>query len=108
MTTTARPTDQVYQVFIKATPGADLGGDHRSRVHDEVLPRRRGSTSRPSGARRPHPTARRPGATDAVFEWDPPRRLVHEWQSLYDPELAAEEPSRVTWEIEPQDGGSRS
>ena len=24
---------------------------------------------------------------------------------LYDPELAAEEPSRVTWEIEPQDGG---
>jgi uncharacterized protein YndB with AHSA1/START domain len=24
---------------------------------------------------------------------------------LYDPEFAAEEPSRVTWEIEPQDGG---
>jgi uncharacterized protein YndB with AHSA1/START domain len=30
---------------------------------------------------------------------------VHGWRSLYDPELAGEEPSRVTWEIEPQDGG---
>ena len=29
---------------------------------------------------------------------------MHGWQSLYDPELAEEEPSRVTWEIEPQDG----
>ena len=40
-----------------------------------------------------------------MLEFDPPRRLVHGWQSLYDPELAEEEPSRVTWEIEPQDGG---
>ena len=40
-----------------------------------------------------------------MLEFDPPRRLVHEWRSLYDPELAAEEASRVTWEIEPQDGG---
>jgi uncharacterized protein YndB with AHSA1/START domain len=40
-----------------------------------------------------------------VLEFDPPRKLVHGWQSLYDPELAEEEPSRVTWEIEPQDGG---
>ena len=38
-------------------------------------------------------------------EWDPPRRLVHEWRSGYDPEMAAEEPSRVTWEIESQEGG---
>jgi len=41
----------------------------------------------------------------AILEEHPPRRLVHEWQGLYDPDLAAEEPSRVTWEIEPQDGG---
>ena len=41
----------------------------------------------------------------AVSEYDPPKRLVHEWRSAYNPELAAEEPSRVTWEIEPQDGG---
>jgi uncharacterized protein YndB with AHSA1/START domain len=41
-----------------------------------------------------------------VFEFDPPRRLVHEWRSLYDPDLAAEEPSRVSWQIEPQDDGT--
>src|SRR6478735_72279 len=34
-----------------------------------------------------------------------PIRLVHGWRSLYSPELAAEKASRVTWEIEPQDGG---
>jgi uncharacterized protein YndB with AHSA1/START domain len=41
-----------------------------------------------------------PGATD------PPRRLVHRWTSGYDPELAAEDPSRVSWEIEPQENGT--
>ena len=30
---------------------------------------------------------------------------MHEWRGQYDPELAAEDTSRVTWEIEPQDGG---
>jgi uncharacterized protein YndB with AHSA1/START domain len=40
-----------------------------------------------------------------VLESERPRRLVVSWRSLYDPELAAEQPSRVTWEIEPQDGG---
>ena len=40
-----------------------------------------------------------------MIEFDPPRRLVHGWRSLYDPELAAEDESRVTWEIEQQDGG---
>lgn len=27
------------------------------------------------------------------------------WRSLYDPELAGEPPSRITWEIEAQAGG---
>jgi len=40
-----------------------------------------------------------------LFELDPPRRLVHGWRAVYDPETAAEEESRVTWEIEAQDGG---
>jgi uncharacterized protein YndB with AHSA1/START domain len=41
-----------------------------------------------------------------VEEYDPPRRLVHGWRALYDPELAGEPESRVTWEIEPQPDGS--
>ena len=45
-------------------------------------------------------------ADEPVEEYDPPRRLVHGWKSKWNPELAAEEPSRVTWEIEPQDDGT--
>ena len=41
-----------------------------------------------------------------TFEYDPPHRLAYEWKPLYDDELAAEEPSRVTWEIEPRDDGT--
>src|SRR5439155_26164952 len=40
-----------------------------------------------------------------VLESDPPRRLSHTWRALWDEELAGEDASRVTWEIEAQDGG---
>jgi uncharacterized protein YndB with AHSA1/START domain len=40
-----------------------------------------------------------------VLECDPPRRLVTTWRSLYDPELAGEPPSRVTFEIEETEPG---
>jgi uncharacterized protein YndB with AHSA1/START domain len=40
-----------------------------------------------------------------VLESDPPRRLQHTWRALYDGAMALEAPSRVTWEIEPQEGG---
>jgi hypothetical protein len=41
-----------------------------------------------------------------VLEYDRRGGLVHEWLSRYDDELALEEPSCVTWEIEPQDDGT--
>jgi uncharacterized protein YndB with AHSA1/START domain len=34
-----------------------------------------------------------------ILEIDPPWRLVTTWRSLWEPELATEGPSRVTWEI---------
>ena len=40
-----------------------------------------------------------------VYEFDPPRRLSQGWLSLFDPDMANEQPSRVTWEIEAQEGG---
>ena len=40
-----------------------------------------------------------------VLEADPPRKLVHTWHALYEPALAEERATRVTWEIEPGDGG---
>ena len=96
-------TVQVYQLFIKATPEAIWEAItkpefttkyfHGARI--EVTPEWR-RTSSPDGSD--------DWGEGAVTEFDPPRKLVHEWRSGYDPELAAEEPSRVTWEIEPQEG----
>ena len=43
---------------------------------------------------------------NTILECDPPRRFVHTWRSLYDDEMAAEDESRVAWEIEPADGGT--
>ncbi len=102
MTTLTAQTTQVYQLFIKATPEAIWDAItkpefteryfHGARI--ENSPERHRSFGPDGSAWGDSPT----------FEFDPPRRLVHGWRSLYDPELAEEEPSRVTWEIEPQEG----
>src|SRR5260221_492550 len=105
---------------------AGVGRDHEAGVHAEVLlrnqhrvrrqgrhalPRLRGrgrrAIRRRRGARvRPAAAAADEVARDVgALESDPPRRLVQGWRSLYAPELADEETSRVTWEIEPKDGG---
>jgi uncharacterized protein YndB with AHSA1/START domain len=101
--TISETTVQVYQVFIKATP---------ERIWDAIT-RPEFTTRYFHGAYVENTAelhvARGPEGEDwgtgPTFEFDPPRRLVHEWRSLYDPDLAAEEASRVTWEIEPQEGG---
>jgi uncharacterized protein YndB with AHSA1/START domain len=97
---TAITTTQVYQVFIKASPeriweaitspDATVHYFHGSRI--EHSPTRRISHG-PNGDL---------WGDGAMFEFDPPHRLSYEWRSLYNEELAREEPSRVTWEIEPR------
>jgi uncharacterized protein YndB with AHSA1/START domain len=42
---------------------------------------------------------------DVVLDADAPHRLVVTYRGLYDPGLAAEPPSRVTWLIEPGEDG---
>ena len=83
-----------------------MGRDHQAGVHGPSTSTACGSRSRPSaacpalaGRRRRHGTrtpcssgTRRGGSRTSG-------------SSFYDPELAAEETSRVTWEIEAQDGG---
>jgi uncharacterized protein YndB with AHSA1/START domain len=104
MTTATATATQVYQVFIKATPEAiweaitkpDFTTKYFHGARIEVTANWR-TTRSADGAES--------WGDGPVFEFDPPRKLVHEWVSAYDPELAAEEPSRVTWELEPQDGG---
>jgi uncharacterized protein YndB with AHSA1/START domain len=104
MSTATAQTTQVYQLFIKATPEQIWEAIttpeftaryfHGARIHvsaDRYL------SHGPNGET---------WGDEPVHEFDPPRRLVHQWCSRYDPELAAEEPSRVTWEIAPQDDGT--
>ena len=96
-------TTQVFTIFIRATPEQiwdaitrpefTVGYFHGSRI--TITPERRASLA-PDGSVR--------GDT-AVEVFEPPRRLVHGWRSLYNPELAVEDESRVTWEIEQQEGG---
>lgn len=96
-------TTQVYQVFIKATPeriweaitNPEFTTKYFYGARIEITPEWR-RTYAPDGSES--------WGEGSVTEFDQPRRLVHEWRSGYNPELAAEEPSRVTWEIEPQDG----
>jgi uncharacterized protein YndB with AHSA1/START domain len=100
MTATA---EQVYQVFIKATPEAIWDA-----ITKPEFTQRYYYGARIENSAERHRAFGPDGSVwgdSPTFEYDPPRRLVHGWSSLYDPELATEEESRVAWEIEPQDGG---
>ena len=96
-------TVQVYQVFIRATPEQIWDAITKPEFTQKYFHGARIENT--ATAHRAFGPAGEVWGDEPTLEFDPPRRLVHEWRSLYDPELAAEEPSRVTWEIEPQDGG---
>jgi uncharacterized protein YndB with AHSA1/START domain len=106
-------TTQVYRVYIKATPQAiwdaitkpewtqkygyggiaeyDLrpGGKYRALATEGMQ-----SMGMPEVV-----------VDGEVVEADPPRRLVQTWRALWDPELVAEGFTRVTFDIEEDDGG---
>jgi len=103
MTTATALTTQVYQVFIKATPEQIWDAITKPEWTARYFYGARISVV-PDAYRSLGPADEVWGESD-VAEFDPPRRLVHGWRSMYDPDMAAEEESRVTWEIEPQDGG---
>jgi uncharacterized protein YndB with AHSA1/START domain len=102
-TITEIQTTQVYRVFIKATPEAiweaitnpDFTAKYFYGARIELENGRRISHG-PDGSL---------WGDEAIIEEDPPRKLVHQWRSQYDAELAQEEPSRVTWEIDPGEDG---
>jgi uncharacterized protein YndB with AHSA1/START domain len=103
MTTTTVATTQVYQLFIKATPEEVWDAITKPEFTTKYFFASRVELA--DGRRRAYGPDGELWGDSAILEEDPPRRLVHEWAGLYDPELAEEEPSRVTWEIELQDGG---
>ena len=95
--------DKVFEIYIKTTPGAPVGGDHRPRDQGEVQ-LRRGVISDWTPGSRFEMSAR--GGRFALgegenLEVDPPRRLVQSMVALWDEDVKSEGTSRVTWEIEP-------
>ena len=101
-------TVQVYQVFIKATPEQIWDAITKPEFTERYFHGVRSDFDlRPRGHYRQTMGDTDQSATQGeVLEADPPRRLSHTWTSLYDPEMAVEEPSRVTWEIEARDDGT--
>jgi uncharacterized protein YndB with AHSA1/START domain len=93
---------QMYQIFIRATPEQVWDAITRPEFTTQYFYGSRVETSGRSGTAIRHvsPDGDSVWGDDVIMESDPPRRLVHSWRPLYDPELAAEPPTRVTWELE--------
>lgn len=103
MTTMTAQTTQVYSVFIKATPEQIWDAITKPEFTQKYF---FGSqvTVTPDEYRSVNGEGN-DLVRGRVLEIDPPRRLVHSWLALYDAETAVEDDSRVSWDIEPQDGG---
>jgi uncharacterized protein YndB with AHSA1/START domain len=107
-------TTQIYRVFIKATPQAIWDAITRPEWTERYGYRGRSEYDlRPGGAFRAvaSPQMLALGMAEQlvdgeVVEADPPRRLVHTWRFLWSEEIAAEGPTRVTFEIEEGEGGT--
>lgn len=116
-TTTNTPnrtlTTQVHRVYIKATPEAVWEAITSPEWTQKYAYRSRGEYDlRPGGAYRAHASKemRAMGTPDVVvdgevIEVDPPRRLVQTWHMNFTPEMIAERPTTVTFEIEPENDG---
>ena len=101
-TTTEVQTVQVYQLFIKASPDAVWDAITKPEFTERYF---YGMRIEATPERRRVFASEDDWGDDRIIEFDPPRKLVHGWRSLYDPELAEEEESRVTWEIEAGEDG---
>lgn len=109
MSTTTAPeptTAQVYQIFIKATPEAIWDAITKPEFSARYFYGSRVETTGEVGSpfRYHSPDGSSLWGDETVLQSDPPRRLVVTWRSLYNPDLADEPASRVTWQIDPQDG----
>ena len=107
MTTMTEQATQVYSVFIRATPEQVWDGITKPEFTTRYFHGTKIDSTFEPGT--PYLSVAGEGGDTLVdgevLESDPPRLLKHTWRALYDPETASEPHSRVTWEIEPQEGG---
>jgi uncharacterized protein YndB with AHSA1/START domain len=104
-TTTTAAATQVYQLFIKATPEQIWDAITKPEFTERYFYGVRIETGPQVRITHAYDGSDDSGE-DPIFEWNPPRRLVHGWKSKWNPELSVEEASRVSWELEPQEDGT--
>jgi uncharacterized protein YndB with AHSA1/START domain len=115
MTTTTHPTvtQQVYRVYIKATPQAIWDAITQPEWTEKYGYGGRGEYDLRPGGRYVGFTSeamRASGAPDVavdgeIVEIDPPRRLVLSWRMVMDEAMVAEGFTRLTYDIEETAGG---
>jgi uncharacterized protein YndB with AHSA1/START domain len=107
MTTMTAQTTQVYSVFIRATPEQVWDAITKPEFTMRYFYGSELESTFEQGAsyKQWAPEREKLWVEGEVLESDRPHRLAHTWRSLFDEDSAAEEPSRVTWEIEAQEGG---
>jgi len=114
MTTAAQTkTVQIYRVYISATPEAIWEAITNPEWTQKYGYRGIAEYDlRPGGKYRALANADMQAAgmpevvvDGEVLEADPPRKLVQTWRFLWDEEIAAEGPTRVTFDIEEDDVG---
>ena len=113
MTTATETATQVYRIYIKATPEAIWDaitkpewtakyGYHGIAEYDL----RPGGTYRVTAPKAMQEMGMPELLLDGeVIEADPPKKLVQTWHAMWDEGVAGEQPTRVTWDIEEDDGG---
>src|SRR5215211_5801171 len=102
--TETKVTTQVFRVYIKATPEAIWDAITKPDWNERYgYPGRGDYDLRPGGSYRAtaSPEMQEMGMPQVVVEGevveaDPPRRLVQTWRFLWDEQIAAEGPTRVT------------
>jgi uncharacterized protein YndB with AHSA1/START domain len=106
--TVAVTTDQVYSLFIRATPQQVWDAITKPEFTTQYFYGSVIDSTFEPGA--PYVSTTADGTTKLtegeILEADPPRKLSQTWRSLWDEAAAAEQPSRVTWEIEAQEDGT--
>ena len=107
MTTMTEQTTQVYSVFIRATPEEVWDAITRPEFTTKYFFGSSVESTWDPGAPLEGWTADHSMqlVDGKVLEAERPKLLRHTWRALYDPETAAEQHSRVTWEIDEQEGG---
>lgn len=96
-----KPT-HVYEIYIRTTPErlwrAITDGADTARYYYGTIVSSTWQPGAPMSYRYPDGS---PAAEGTVLEVDPPRRLVTTFHAVWDGEVTADRPHRMTWEITP-------